>query len=140
MNKLSIVTGLLLILAYPAFSQGKKDKKVIATITDTSNIFNMVVRSLYESGYSLSQKDEQLGFIETDWRQLDKTAGKVKTTVLFEKDSLIFSSKYKLAFKSEFGEMEADISYGGAKGSDMRIYWEELVRLAKQFGTVTFSK
>lgn len=137
----NILLGLFLISTISASAQKKKDSKVIVSISDTTDIFNKVVRTLYENGYSVTIKDEIGRFIETDWLQLKKTAGKVKTRLLFTDSTITFSSKYRFAFKSEFGEMEADISNAGSKGSDMRIYWDELVRVAKIFGDkLTYSK
>lgn len=139
--KTLILTNLFLICALVSSAQKTKDTKVTVAVSDTANLFAKVTRSLYEQGYTITLKDEQAKFIDTDWRQLKKTAGKVKTRILFIDNTIQFSSKYKLAFESAFGEMEMDISNNGSKGSDVKIYWEELVRLAKLFGgNVSYSK
>ena len=62
MRALSI---LLLFSTSICFAQSKHDSKIIVTPDDTTNLFNRVVLSLYERGYTLETKDEQLKFIAT---------------------------------------------------------------------------
>lgn len=126
-------------------AQEKKDTKIIVTVTDTSSLFNRVITGLFEKGFTIVQKDRDLGLIATEERPIKNSASiKLKAQI---KDSTI----------SFFGEVANDVTislggvkmertferiyYGGMKGSDLRNAWNEMLSIAKQFGTeIKYSK
>lgn len=133
----------LLLIPTLCFSQDKKDKKIIVTVSDTANLFSKVKLSLYEQGYTVEQSDEQLKFIATGEKSLGSRSIKLRT--LIKEGKITFTGTFANDVTLSFGGAKAErtfmeLYYGGMKGSDLRIAWNEMEKVAKSFGQITYSK
>jgi hypothetical protein len=136
----------LLLLPMVVFSQQKKDTKIIATVSDTSKLFDKVINLLYTEDYIVKVEDKERGMIVTEARNLKADA----TTKVFYKlrlsDSTItISGQAKIDMEFTFGSVKTEMSYidvyfGGSKGSGLRKAWNEMDRLAKELGSVSYTK
>jgi hypothetical protein len=131
---------LFLICSLTSFCQEKKDSKIIVTLVDTSGLFEKVAKVLLENDYDLETKDRESGFITTKDKDLKKYAFKNKIRVQIKDSCLILTAKERAAFKSIMGDTYMDVSFIGAKNSPMREAWNDMDSIAKQLGTVTYSK
>ena len=127
---------LFLILFFPVvcLSQSKGDSKVLVSVTDTSNLFNRVVKSLYEQGYSIEEKDQQAGFIETKYRELKQFGGKYKMRILFG-GGLTITGAYRLESMPEI-----DLVWKGEKKNPLKESMNSIADFGKLFGVVSYSK
>jgi hypothetical protein len=138
-----ILFGLFLICTCTALAQKNKEKKIIVTVKDTAGLFNRVVHAFYEKEYTLDNKDNEAGFISTKEKTIQ--AGfptEVKLRALIKDSVIIFSGEYKvnLAVMGQPPTFD-QIANWGMKGSAVRLSWEEMLFIAKQFGDkITYSK
>lgn len=138
----------LILLFFPAslFAQQKKDSKVIVTVSDTSNLFNRVALQFYERGYTLEQKDQQVGFISTTEKPLKKTSGSVKIRALIKDSTITFTAVNALDIEVEILGIKSErtfepVGFFGAKNSINMKSWNEMKSIAESFGgTITYSK
>src|SRR5688572_30273980 len=73
-----ILVTYLIVACVNGYTQEKKDSKVIIKIADTTGVLNKISLVLYERGYSILQKDEQLKFIATDEKTFKAANGSFK--------------------------------------------------------------
>ncbi len=140
MRKVSLTLILLLIFYSISYSQQlqKKDTKIIVVSADTSNLFNRIILALFERGYSIESKDEQLKLLASTERAWGSRSVKIRAMI---KDSVIIftgqvANNVTISLWGAKAERTFDnIYYGGMKGSDLRIAWEELDSFAKEFGS-----
>jgi hypothetical protein len=71
----------VLFVFITSYSQVKKDTKIIATITDTANVFNRLALAFYDRGYSFEQKDKELFFLATNEKKIDIGSIKIKSSI-----------------------------------------------------------
>lgn len=119
----------------------KKSSKIIVMARDTGNtLLNRLSGILFDKGYSIDTKDEQVKYIITKG-QPSKSYGTIsKVRARINDTAIIFTSQ--IAIDSErdiFGvkrkELDyMDVDYRGAKKSAMREAWNELDAIARQFG------
>jgi hypothetical protein len=129
---------LLLLLLCPLFSfaQSKGDTKIIVT-TDSTGLFNKVAMVLYESGYSLAQKDEALKFMASNEKIL--RWANVKVNALVKGNEVILSGVFDPVV-SVITDPEP-IVYRGMKGSIYRTTFAELQAIADKIGgQIRYSK
>jgi hypothetical protein len=136
----------LLLIPTFSFSQKpvKKDTKIIVIPTDTINLLNKISIALYEKGYSIESKDEQLKFIASTEKGFGDYSVKIRA---FINDSVIvftgqMASNISLSLWGAKTERAFEnIYYGGMKGSQFRKAWDELDSFARIFGThIMYSK
>ena len=103
-----------------------------------------ILLALFEKGYSIESKDEQLKLLASTERSWGSRSVKIRAMI---KDSvIIFTGQVANNVSFSFGGAKIErtfynIYYGGMKGSDLRIAWEELDSFAKRFGPdVKYSK
>ena len=128
---------LLILSPLFSFSQAKNDSKIIVTVSDTSNLFNRVLLQLYENGYALENKDEVLKFAATKEKNLGKGATLLKVKVLVKDSTLTLTGlvgSYVQLIKTD-SPVFIPVEYRGMKGSSIRIAWEEMLNISKQFGS-----
>lgn len=131
----------LFLIPTLSYSQAKRDTKVIVTVSDTSNLFNRVVMSLYERGYTLEQKDEKLNFIATGEKPMPKLGASMKLRVMIKDSIMVVTGLHALDIKIMGLERTFDPNeYRGMKGSVWMTAWDEMVSFARQFGEVKFAK
>jgi hypothetical protein len=135
-----ILSASFLMCTLFSFAQEKKDSKIIVTPVDTSGLFDKVVKALLENDYDLETKDREAGFITTKDKDLKKYAFKNKIRVQLKDSCLVFTAKERAGFQSILGDTYMDVSFIGAKNSPMREAWNDMDSIAKQLGTVTYSK
>jgi hypothetical protein len=132
-----------LICTLSSFSQEKNDTKVIASISD-SNLFNKTALILYERGYTIKEKDKDVGFIATNDKSIDGNTVRLRI-LLKDTAAIITGDLYNelaaaIVRGSTASKISKDESYyypirnNGMKKSGMRIAWNELVEVAKAIG------
>lgn len=133
----------LFLIPVLCLSQQKKDTKVMASISDTTNQLNKVAMYFLENGYTINQKDADLKFVSTN----EKTVGSmsIKINALIKDSVIVFTGEVANNVTMSFGGVKVErtfypISFAGMKGSDLRKAWEILVSIGKQFGSVSYSK
>jgi hypothetical protein len=140
---------LLILLLAPclSFGQQKKDNKIIVTVSDTANLFNRVIKTLYAAGYIVDVKDEENNFLSTKEKSLPKDASTSVIIKAFINSNIVtFSGEGASNVTFSLGGAKAErtftgIYYGGMKGSSLRNSWNELDAIAKQLGgIITYSK
>jgi hypothetical protein len=126
----------LLLLPILSFAQSKGDTKIIVT-TDSTGLFNKVAMILYESGYSLAQKDEALKFMASNEKIL--RWANVKVNALVKGNEVILSGVFDPVV-SVITDPEP-IVYRGMKGSIYRTTFAELQAIADKIGgQIRYSK
>ena len=145
MKALCIITLLFWICSISGYSQEKKDSKIIVTASDTGNLFNRIVLSLYEKGYSLENKDQELGFISTTEKPIPKTAGSMKVRAMIKESIITFTGLFAIdvemkLFGTKLERTFDPVTFWGEKNGSYKICWREIEAIAKQFGNVTYSK
>lgn len=131
------------------FSQEKKDSKIV--VATDSNAFNSTCLYLLEHGYTLKQKDKELGFIMTNDRTIKGTVIRlkflVKDTSIAVTGDLYNDLAAALTRSSLANDIAKDEKYYtpinniGMKNSGSRDAWNEMLEVAKHLGTnLTFSK
>lgn len=127
----------LLLVTCIANAQQKKDSKIIVAATDTTNAFNMVALKLYEAGYTVDQRDDQVKFLVTEPKYLKRWNAYLRIRAIQKGTTIVFSGEVNLpSFDKRFDQLE----YVGAKGSINRDSWEQIDAIARQLGTVSYSK
>jgi hypothetical protein len=137
----TIIPVSLLLLPFISIGQNKKDTKIIVTVTDTTNLFNRLALAFIEKGYTLEQKDKELGFIATGEKTHPKMAASKKLRAQIIKGTIIFTGL--VALDSQIAGLARTfdpLQYRGAKGSVFMDAWEEMKGIASQFGTLAYSK
>lgn len=130
-----ILASLFLICTLSSFSQQKKDTKVIVAVSDTTNIFNRLTKAFYEKGYTLETKDETAGFINTKEKEMDKYTPFQTIRAFVSGNTITFTSKIRMGNLGTF-----DIEFYNRRKNAYVAAWEEMESIAKQFGTLTYSK
>lgn len=119
----------------------KKANKIIVLAKDSANtLMNKIVLALYDHGFTLDQKDEQIKIIITRERPSPRYGTMSKIKVKIVDTAIVFSSM--IAINSDrdiLGVKEAaktfyDVDYSGSKRSAMREAWNEMDAIAKLFG------
>ena len=132
---------LLLILPFFAQPQEKKDTKISVRV-DTLNIQSRVKLALFENGYTVESEDRN--FVASTEKSMGSRS--IKIRVLIKADSIVITGQVANDVTISIGGVKVErtferVYYGGMKGSDNRIAWEELVKFARIFGTgITYSK
>lgn len=129
----------LIFLFVPSFalSQTRKDTKIIVTLADTANAFNRLALKLYENGYTVEKKDEQVKFLVTEPKSLKRWNAYLKIRAIQKGNTIVFTGEVNLpSFDNRFDQLE----YMGVKGSIYRDSWALIESIAKQFGTLSYSK
>lgn len=136
----------LFLIPTLAFGQSKKDTKISVTTTDTSGLFKRVALAMYERGYTFENKDDQLQFISTHPKQLQKWSAEMKFRMLVKDSTVSITGSIALNVELSLGGVKStksfsDIYYGGAKNSPLREAWVEMDTIARLIGgKVTYSK
>lgn len=127
---------LIFVLLFPllSFAQEKNDNLIIVSASDSSNLYDRIVNLLNTEGYKLSKPDRNSGFIYTK----DKTIGKYRNSVCnysfrIDGNTISISGRWFVDFYHQ-GKIAND------KWSSFLAGWNEMDRLAKLLGTVTYSK
>lgn len=125
----------------------KKASKIIVLTKDTSNIlFDKIVVTLFDQGFQIETKDEKLKIISTKERPMKKGNFLTKIQARINDTAIVFTSTMALGFQMEIlgTKMEQTfdpVTYSGMKGSYMRVAWNELEEIARQFGDkIVYSK
>lgn len=138
-----IFTLIVLAITQIGYSQSKGDSKILVQVADTSNLLNRLVMYLYEHGYTVAQKDPALGFVATDEKGLGAVS--LKVNALVKDSTIVFTSMWASNISLDLGGVKSErnfspVKYGGMKGSDYRLTWDETAKIAKAFGEVTYLK
>jgi hypothetical protein len=133
---------LLCLFLIPVLSFAQKhDTKIIVAVTDTSNIIKRVADVLNERGYTIDQQSEK--FVSTKEKGLQKASAptEIKLRAFFKEGTLTFTGEFKVNLNL-FGEPPSfsQIENRGAKNSLFKISWTEMEDIAKQFGSVSYSR
>jgi hypothetical protein len=125
----------------------KANKIIVMTKDSTNNLINKIALTLFDHGFSIEQKDEQIKIITTKARP-SRTYGTMSMIRVKVVDTaIIFTSMISLnSDRDIFGTKESvksfyDVDYRGSKKSPMREAWNELNEIAKLFGDkIVYSK
>lgn len=140
---------MILALLIPALSyaQQKKDSKIIVKVSDTTSLYNNIIRQLYQRGYIVEQKDEQNGFIATKEKTLPNDATtSVIIKAIVDSGNITLTGEVADNVTMSIGGAKLQrrftpIYYGGMKGSSLRNSWNELNAIASQFGReITYAR
>lgn len=147
MNRIVLV--LLLLLFGSAYGQTppKKASKIIVLTKDTANtVINQIARVLFDRGYTMDTKDEQLKQIVTKERPNKNSMTLTKIRVSINDTAIIFTSVMAIAVELNLGGVTSKqtfdpVTYSGLKKSYMMEAWNELDAIARQFGSnIIYSK
>lgn len=139
------IIGLFLIPAL-SFGQNKKDTKIIVKVSDTANLFNRLVSSFYDRGYTLEEKDPVGGLMLTKEQNIknDMTWSVIYRARVTDSTILITGKVWSMLadgiMNNNRSKTFTDITYMGSKKSPMMLGWYEMVEIVKQFGTLAFTK
>lgn len=152
----SILLSLAILIFYNAKSQTalvtksqppRKSSKIIVLVTDsTNNLFDKVILTLFDKGFTIDNKDERLKIISTKERPMKKGNFLTKIQARINDTAIVFTSTMALGFQMKIlgttMEQTYDpVTYSGLKGSYMRIAWNELEEIARLFGdNIVYSK
>lgn len=138
-----------LLIPTLSFAQAKNDTKINVSTKDTG-LYNKVCLLLYERGYTLKQKDKELGFIATDDKSVNGTAIRLKFIVKDTSVTVTGDLYNDIAAALARGRFAANVSkdesyympirFAGMKGSGVKDAWLEMEKVAKLIGTPTYSK
>jgi hypothetical protein len=134
----------LLLIPTLSFAQSKHDTKIIATVQDTTGLFNRVSLAFYEAGYTMEQKDDALKFLATAPKIIPSyNTGNLKIRALIKGNTIIFSGVFTTGIDLIVKTKENtyyDIEYRGSKGGLFMETWRMMEAVAKQFGTLAYTK
>jgi len=130
-----VTTLFLLTLLCPllAFSQQKKDNLFVITPSDTTGLYDQVIKVFTEQGYKLLHTDRKDGVIVTKYTVLGKYRTMMYSlSVLLRKNRVYLSGVYqpdRIVYKIAYGEYHIP-----------KQLWEEMDRIAKLFGSVSYAR
>lgn len=138
-----LIACFCLLICFACYSQSKGDSKIVVQVADTSGLFNKVALYFYENGYTIASKDPALGFLATDEKSLGSRS--IKVNALVKDSAIVFTSQWANNVTLDFGGVKTErifypVKFVGMKGSDIRIAWEEMSKVAKSFGEVSYLK
>lgn len=121
----------------------KKSSKIVVS-ADTAGVFNKIVLSLYDLGYTIESRDDVNKFVLSGEKEFGSYSIKMKALV--KDSSIVFSgfmasnvsiSIYGAKTERAFGS----VYFGGMKGSPLRDAWEKLENFALSFGaTISYGQ
>ena len=135
MKHLTIISLLISLIAFSSTSsaQEKKDNLIIVSLTDSTKVYEKVTGLLKAEGYKLEKRLTNSEFVHTK----AKTIGRYGNTLCF------YSFKIAGNTISISGQWHFDYSQNGKILNDKSSFlpgWNEMDRLAKLLGTVTYAK
>jgi hypothetical protein len=119
------------LLPLIALCQDKKDDQIIITPSDTSNLYDQMANLLIAEGYQPDLKERKSNFISTK----QKTIGKYSNTVVSFNARIVDNTVLIWGYYQSGSGLHA-LTYG----SSFTPGWEEMDRLAKRLGTVTYAQ
>lgn len=129
-----------LVLSFTAFSQSAKDQRLILTPTDTTNLFNRLVMVLYDRGYTLEQKDDNLKFVATTEHSIPKEVMTVKVRGIVKDGTVILYGLFGARTVSPQSRDFYPIEYRKGKIWS-NAHFKELQAIAEAIGgEITYSK
>lgn len=127
----------LFLIPLLSSAQQKKDSKITISAKDTVDVFNNAVKTFYQQGYIVDQKDEANGFFATKERSLKNDAStSVIFKVLVSGNEITITGEAVSNVTLSFGGVKAEktftpIYFGGMKGSSLRNAWDEMDKMAE---------
>src|SRR5215207_7735991 len=114
-----------------SFSQEKKDNLIIVTPGDTTNLYDRIINLLTTEGYKFDKSQRKGSYVCTKYRSI----GKYGNSLCYY-DFNIKGNTVSVRGYWNFDNMlhKATYKYGFTPA------WDEMDRLAKMLGTVTYSK
>lgn len=147
MNKFLLFLPLLFSIATYGQTPPKKSSKIIVLTKDTSNTaINQIARALFERGYTIDTKDEQLKHIVTKERPNKNSITLTKIRASINDTAIVFTGVMAIAVEFNLGGVTTKqtfdpVTYSGMKKSYMMEAWNELDAIARQFGDkIVYSK
>lgn len=147
MNKFLLALSLLFSIATYGQTPPKKSSKIIVLTKDTSNTaINQIARALFEHGYTIDTKDEQLKQIVTKERPNKNSITLTKIRASINDTAIVFTGVMAIAVEFNLGGVTTKqnfdpVTYSGLKKSYMMEAWNELDAIARQFGDkIVYSK
>lgn len=120
---------LLMLCPLLSLSQPKKANMIIVTPTDTTNLYDNVATLLRAEGYKVDPPDRYRSYVYTK----PKTLGRyISTTVYYSFRILDTAINIRGFYTFERMQEKAMYNYG------FEPAWNEMDRLAKLLGTVTY--
>jgi hypothetical protein len=132
---------LFAILLFPAisFAQNRGDKKIIITVTDTSNLLNRISYALYENGYDIHTKDVAVSFISTEPKAIS-ISWLLIGRFLIKGNTIVITGEVGVNSNADRRVFYEPMEYHGLSVSLNKGAWKELEEIGRLFGDVTFSK
>jgi hypothetical protein len=150
MNKFSFLSCVILLITVNCLGQNtppKKSSKIIVLTKDSlSTLFDKLVVTLFDKGFTIDNKDERLKIISTKERPMPKGNMLTKIQARINDTAIVFTSTMALGFEMKILDTKMEqtydpVTYSGLKGSYMRVAWNELEEIARQFGDkIIYSK
>lgn len=137
---------LILMMLFPAalFAQSnepcKKCSKIVVEVNESpEKVYKDVMKRLITGGFSISESNNELLFVSTDFCQCTKSKGVVTRLNVFVEES---RSGSKVTFNGEFNvpdifETPSKIVNKGMKGSPFKQTWEKMDEIAKSIAQKT---
>lgn len=124
----------------------KKSTKIIVIAKDSANsLLNRIAGVLYDKGFTIENKDEQVKFISTkdlpsrQWMTVYKVKARINDTAIVFNGQIAFNKDTDILGMKESTKTYWDIESG--KGGSMKEGWNILNGIAKQFGDkIIYSK
>jgi hypothetical protein len=135
---------IVVFISVPAFSfsqnPNKNDTKIKVTVSDTTGLLKKITLALYENGYSVNFKDEQLQFIESTEKAIANNQYSVIIRALIKDSAVIFTGQVANNEFSRSGIFRPErvffnVHYETWKSTNFRLAWDEIASFANNFGT-----
>lgn len=146
MKRFCLIPILLLSLTAVTQEPPKKSTKIIVKVKDSANtLLNRIAGVLYDKGFTIENKDEQVKFISTkdlpskQWMTVYKIKAHINDTAIVFTGQIAFNKDTDILGIKESTKTYWDIESG--KGGSMKEAWNILNGIAKLFGDkIIYSK
>jgi hypothetical protein len=126
----------------------KKANKIIVLVRDSTNtLLNRLAMALFDRGYTIDMKDEQLKVLSTKelpskkYGTMSRIRAKINDTAIVLSGQIAINSDRDIFGTKEASKSFYDVEYTGSKKSAMREAWNELEEIARKLSDkIVYSK
>lgn len=121
------------------YAQERGHNVVMATLSDTTGVFDRVIGLLISNGYSIETESAKYGYINTGFKAWDYHSLSVR--VAMDGQRVLFRGKMKslMASAMGMGDAEANAEFTNSKSNIRRLGFDELVRLAQSLNPASIT-
>ena len=121
----------------PDGSEISSETNTIIIKSDNNDAWQLVGKKLANMGYSIKETNKDFGTINTGWKEAPgkalQAATDLKINFVVDGDDIRITGKTRAGVSlSNYDSGESEIQAKGQKGSQMRLAWQEMYRVAKE--------